>query len=75
MSNEPALADLQLLREPEVAKLTGLSRSQRYRLVADGLFPAPVRIGKRVSAWKASAIRQWLDGLQATNNAHKEQQS
>ncbi|MEJ0087938.1 MAG: AlpA family phage regulatory protein [Pseudomonadota bacterium] len=57
----------ELLREPEVLALTKLSRSQRYRLIAEGLFPAPVKIGKRASAWKASAIRVWLDGLQSAN--------
>lgn len=52
-----------LLREPEVKAATGLSRSQRHRMVKAGKFPAPVRIGERASAWRQSQIAEWLAGL------------
>ncbi len=48
------------LRRPEVEALIGLRRSTIYRLVADGDFPAPVRIGPRAIAWLESDIRQWM---------------
>lgn len=38
-----------LLRLPKVIERTGLSRSSIYALITKGMFPAPVRIGERVS--------------------------
>jgi prophage regulatory protein len=34
-------------RLPTVIQVTGLSRSTIYRMVASGVFPAPVRVGLR----------------------------
>jgi len=53
-----------LLREPEVKRITGLSRSQRYRMAKAGKFPAALRVGERASAWRASEIAAWLHSLQ-----------
>ena len=47
----PSLSQLYLLRLPDVRHKTGLSRSAIYRRIADGTFPAPVKIGARSSAW------------------------
>lgn len=55
-----------LLRKKEILELTGKSNSAIYREIIDGTFPAPVSIGKRAVAWKASEITQWMDSLQKT---------
>ena len=68
MDTQPVQLDA-LLREPEVRKLTGLSRTQRYRMVKAGTFPAPVKIGGRVSAWRASQISSWLSSLKPADAA------
>ena len=49
----------QLARLPVVLKLTGLGRSTIYRWIADGSFPAPVRLGPRVVAWRMSDLDRW----------------
>lgn len=49
------------MRIPEVAHVTGLSRSTIYNCVEDGTFPAPVRLTARAIAWKESEIREWMD--------------
>ena len=49
----------QLLRRPAVEAQTGLSRSSLYRLMDEGEFPRPIRIGKRAVAWRTSTIEQW----------------
>lgn len=54
-----------LLRLPEVENIAGMKKSKLYALVKEGQFPAPVRIGPRSVRWKASAVRSWIDGLQA----------
>lgn len=54
------------LRLPTVVQRTGLSRSSIYALVSDGLFPAPVRIGRRAVAWRESDLDHWAAGRTRT---------
>lgn len=49
-----------LWRLPQVEAATGYRRSNIYRLVRIGEFPAPVKIGMRASAWVASSVRSWI---------------
>lgn len=48
-----------LLRRPEVESETGLSRTSIYRLMEEGLFPRPRRIGLRAVAWASAEIEAW----------------
>ena len=57
MSN---LEDLALIRRPDVERLTALSRTTIYRLMDDGAFPRPLKLGARAVAWRAAEIREWL---------------
>jgi prophage regulatory protein len=50
------------LRIGVVMRLTGLGRSTIYRLMADEQFPPPVRLTKRVVAWRRSDLEQWSEG-------------
>jgi prophage regulatory protein len=45
----------------EVAALTSLSKATVHRLYKSGRFPAPIVIGPRRVAWRASTIAQWID--------------
>jgi prophage regulatory protein len=60
--NRTAVAGLdRLLSIHEVAALTSLSRATVHRHYKSGRFPAPLVIGPRRVAWRASAIVQWMD--------------
>lgn len=48
------------LRVARVIDKTGLSRTQIYRLVKTGSFPAPIKLSAAISAWDESAIDAWL---------------
>ena len=50
-----------LLRRRQVEEVTGLSRSSIYRLMRNGEFPAPVRVGPAAVRWKVSDITAWLE--------------
>ena len=50
-----------LLRRRQVEEVTGLSRSSIYRLMRNGEFPVPVRVGPAAVRWKASDISAWLE--------------
>ena len=53
-------ADFILLRLPQVKLRTGLSRSELYRRMAVGAFPAPIKIGERASAWSSEEVERWM---------------
>ena len=50
-----------LLRRREVENITGMSRSSIYRLMQEGEFPRPVRVGSAAVRWRASDITLWLE--------------
>lgn len=39
-----------------------------WRKVKDGTFPAPVKLSVRVTAWKVSDVRKWLNSHSATSS-------
>jgi len=48
------------LRLDVVLSLTGLSRSQWYRLIAEGTAPKPLRFGPRCSRWLSAGVNSFL---------------
>ena len=71
MNPEPAttLSFLQILRLPQVCKITGLGRSMIYQLEAEGRFPRRVRIGLRAVGWVGTEVQGWLEGRIERNRA------
>jgi prophage regulatory protein len=49
-----------LIREPEVAKRDGLSKSQRWRLEREEEYPKRIKLGPRSVAWVESEIEAWV---------------
>ena len=49
-----------MLRLSEVRTRTALGRSTIYRLMRDGSFPEPLKIGPRAVRWWESEIEAWL---------------
>jgi len=58
-----------IIRRPEVETLTGIPRSTLYAKIADGDFPAPVKIGRRAVGWLEEEVHGWLDSRQ--RSVHK----
>ncbi len=56
----PPAGSLLLERLPRVRTRVGLSRSELYRRIALGTFPAPIKLGERVSAWNAAEVDRWI---------------
>jgi prophage regulatory protein len=59
---EPDRSSSLFLRIGTVVRLTGLGRSTIYRLMADEEFPPPVRLTKRVVAWRRADLERWSEG-------------
>lgn len=50
-----------LIRLSEVQRRTGFSKAWIYRLITDGKFPSPVKIGSRSVAFIESEINHWIN--------------
>ncbi len=49
------------LRLPEVLARVGLSRSTVYSRIQDRRFPAPLKLGERISVWDEKIVEAWQD--------------
>lgn len=49
-----------LLRLPSVCAMVGLSKSQIYRLIRAGEFPAGISLGANSVAWPAERVNAWI---------------
>lgn len=56
----PAAPCVQILRLPQVCKVTGLGRSMIYQLESARRFPCRVRIGARAVGWVEAEVQLWL---------------
>lgn len=51
---------IQVMRLAGVVRRVGLRKSQIYRMIGEGSFPAPVPIGVRARAWVRSEVDAWV---------------
>lgn len=65
----PPSGPLVLERLPQVKARTGLSRSEIYRRIALGDFPAPIKLGLRASAWSKHEVDAWISQRIAARDA------
>jgi prophage regulatory protein len=56
-------------RLPTDMQATGLGRSTIYRMVASGIFPAPVQLGARAVAWRWSDLDRWSESRRGARRA------
>ncbi|EAO0554265.1 phage regulatory protein [Salmonella enterica subsp. enterica serovar Heidelberg] len=56
-----------LIRLPEVLERTGYSKAWVYRLISEGRFPAPVKIGVRAIAFVESEVDEWIQSVIETS--------
>jgi prophage regulatory protein len=59
-------AAVRFLRMPAVSAAVGFKPAWIYKLIREGAFPAPVRIGKRAVAWKSSDVDAWITSRPST---------
>jgi prophage regulatory protein len=57
---------MRALRMPDVVVKVGLKRSTIYALAKQGLFPSPIKLNSRASAWLESQLDEWLRERVAT---------
>ena len=50
-----------LIKLKDVTAMTGLSRSHLYALAQQSVFPKPVKLTERSSAWVESEVQEWIE--------------
>lgn len=59
MTTKPALLEDQFVDMAFITRLTGLTDKWFYKLIKDGEFPKPIKLG-RSSRWLQSEVEAWL---------------
>lgn len=59
MNTHPSLAEDQFVDMAFITALTGLTDKWFYKLIKDGTFPKPIKLG-RSSRWLKSEVETWL---------------
>ena len=52
---------VKLMTRREVEETVRLGRSAIYKLMREGVFPIPIRVGSRSVRWRASEIDEYLE--------------
>jgi prophage regulatory protein len=56
---------VRLLRIRQVLEIVPVSRSTIWQWVRDQKFPAPVRLGDRVTVWRETEVLRHIEGIAA----------
>lgn len=59
MTSKPYLLEDQFVDMAFITRLTGLTDKWFYKLIKDGEFPKPIKLG-RSSRWLQSEVEAWL---------------
>ncbi|NIL22277.1 AlpA family transcriptional regulator [Yersinia mollaretii] len=59
MMTKPTLLEDQFVNMAFITQLTGLTDKWFYKLISDGMFPKPIKLG-RSSRWLKSEVEAWL---------------
>lgn len=60
VSTDSNQAERRILRRADVEARCGFKRAHLYKLIRDGKFPRPLRIGIRAVGWDSVDIDQWI---------------
>jgi prophage regulatory protein len=61
-----------VVRLPEVRRMTGLGRSTIYRLQADQQFPQSIKLSIRAVGWLEREVQKWLAKRVASSRDDKQ---
>lgn len=60
---QPSIPTTGFIRLPTVLTLIPVSRSGWWQGVKTGKYPAPVKLGKRCTAWRVEDIRRYIESV------------
>lgn len=56
-----ALPATGFLRQPQVLSVVPISKSTLWRRIQERQFPEPVKLSKRITAWRTEDVRRWIE--------------
>jgi len=63
----------QVLRRPDLEKVTGLGRSSIYSMMQNGIFPQPIKLTRHSVGWLEHEVQAWLENrISATRGVSNE---
>lgn len=66
MQTQPlTLAPQGMSRTKQLLNFLPFGRTTLYKLVKDGKFPQPIKLGKNITAWHNADVLAWLDSQQS----------
>lgn len=65
-SEHDALIDGRRTRE-----ISGISKSERWRLIKQGRFPRPIRLGPRCTRFSLREVSEWVEARKAERDARR----
>jgi prophage regulatory protein len=75
MGNTNSLPEIGFIRLPQLLTLIPFAKSTLWLKVRQGVFPAPVKLSQRVTAWSVRDIRAYIDGLTPNPNEKKQEEA
>jgi len=58
---------------PQVSAIAGISKSEIWRRVKAGSFPAPIKLARRCTRWNLAEVEQWVRDRLAERDVKAEQ--
>ena len=62
---------MRLMRLPATEEKVGLKKTEIYKQIDEGTFPAPIRVGVRQVAWLESELDEWIEAKVAARHTHE----
>ncbi|MEE9923797.1 MAG: AlpA family phage regulatory protein [Brucella anthropi] len=62
--------DLRMLRIDKVLDLFPISKVSLYRLIKEGKFPSPMKLGA-TNVWSSAELRKWLDNSRSKSGGRR----
>ena len=54
------MTENRFIRMPDLRSKVGLSKSQIYKLIQQGDFPKPIKLGDKIAVWTNSEVEEWM---------------
>ena len=70
MQKAIALPAVGYVRLPQILEIVPISKSTRWEGCRSGVFPKPVKLGPRTSAWRVEDIRALMERINTASIAY-----
>jgi prophage regulatory protein len=62
------MTENRFIRMPDLRSKVGLSKSQIYKLIQQGEFPKPIKLGDKIAVWAQTEVEEWMSSKLPTQH-------